>query len=66
MADFERLDFDDLTGNLMLFFKEGLISNIIVEGNFTRETLITRELQIKRGDYFVYDKAKESLENLSN
>ena len=66
LADFERLDFDDLTGTLMLFFNEGLISNIIVEGNFTRETLITREIQIKRGDYFVYEKAKESLENLSN
>ncbi|MCH7773772.1 MAG: patatin-like phospholipase family protein, partial [Bacteroidetes bacterium] len=66
LADFERLDFDELTGTLMLFFNEGLISNIIVKGNFTEETLITRELQIKRGEYFVYDKAKESLENLSN
>ena len=66
LADFERLDFDELTGTLMLFFNEGLISNIIVKGNFTRETLITRELQIKRGEYFVYDKVEESLENLSN
>lgn len=66
LADFERLDFDELTGTLMLFFNEGLISNIIVKGNFTRETLITRELQIKRGEYFIYDKVEESLENLSN
>ncbi len=61
LADFERLDFDELTGNLILFFDEGLISNIKVKGDFTGETLITRELQIKRGEYFVYDKAKESL-----
>jgi NTE family protein len=66
LADFERLDFDELTGNLMLFFNEGLISNIEVKGNFSRETLITRELQINAGDYFVYDKAKESLEKLSS
>jgi NTE family protein len=42
-----------------------LISNIKVKGNYTRETLITRELKIKKGGYFVYDKAKESLENLT-
>ncbi|MFC2094670.1 patatin-like phospholipase family protein [Bacteroidota bacterium] len=66
LADFERLDFDKLTGNLMLFFNEGLISNIEVKGNFTRESLITRDLQIKAGEYFVYDKVKESLENLSS
>jgi len=66
LADFERLDFNELTGNLILFFDEGFISDIKVKGNFTRETLITRELQIKKGEYFVYDKAKESLENLSN
>jgi len=66
LADFERLDFDELTGSLMLFFNEGLISKIEVKGNFTRESLITRELQIKAGEYFVYDKIKESLEGLSS
>jgi NTE family protein len=66
LADFERLDFDKQTGALMLFFDEGLISNIKVEGNYTRETLITRELKIKQGEYFVYDKAKESLDNLTS
>jgi len=66
LVDFERLDFNELTGNLILFFNEGLISDIKVKGNFTRETLITRELKIKIGEYFVYDNAKESLENLSN
>jgi NTE family protein len=66
LADFERLDFDELTGNLMLFFNEGLISNIEVRGNFTSESLISREIQIKVGEYFVYDKAKESLEKLSS
>ncbi|MGB5847533.1 MAG: patatin-like phospholipase family protein, partial [Ignavibacteriaceae bacterium] len=65
LADFERLDFDKITGTLILFFNEGLISNIKVKGNYTRETLITRELKIKKGGYFVYDKAKESLENLT-
>jgi len=65
LADFEKLDFDELTGSLILFFKKGLISNIKIKGNYSRETLITRELKLKKGDYFVYGKAKESLENLT-
>ena len=66
LADFERLDFDKQKGSLVLFFNEGLISNIKVVGNYTRETLITREVKLKTGDYFVYDKAKESLDNLTS
>jgi NTE family protein len=66
LADFERLDFDEITGNLILIFNEGLISDIEIIGNYSRKSLITRELKIKKGEYIVYHKVKESLENLTN
>jgi len=64
LANFKKLDFDELTGQLLLYFDEGIISTIRVEGNYTREALITREIPLKEGDYFVYDKIKMGLDNL--
>ena len=66
LADFKHLDFDNLTGTLMLYFDEGLISKIRIEGNYTRRTLITRELSIREGEYFTYEKARKSLDNLNS
>jgi NTE family protein len=66
LAGFSQLDFNEFTGNLVLSFDEGLISDIRVEGNYTRETLITREVPLAEGDYFIYDKVKEGLDNLSS
>jgi len=64
LADFTSLDFDELTGDLKLYFEEGLISEIQIEGNYTEPSLITREIPLKVGDYFVYDKVKRGLDNL--
>ena len=64
LANITKLDFDELTGQLLIFIDEGIISNIRVEGNYTRETLITREIPLADGDYFVYDKIKTGLDNL--
>ena len=64
LANLTKLDFDEITGQLLIYIDEGIISNIKVEGNYTRETLITREIPIKVGDYFVYDKIKMGLDNL--
>lgn len=66
LADIKEIDFDDITGNLMLYFDEGLISKISVEGNFTKENLIRRELPINEGDYFQYGVVKEGLDNLTS
>ena len=64
LANFNRITFDDLTGVLTLYFDEGIISKIRVEGKFSREALVTREVPIKPGDYFTYEKVKEGLDNL--
>ena len=64
LADFKSIDFDELTGALLLYFDEGLISEIQIEGNYTEASLITREIPLKAGDYFVYDKVKRALDNL--
>ncbi|UCH66630.1 MAG: BamA/TamA family outer membrane protein [Ignavibacterium sp.] len=64
LANLNKLDFDGQTGQLLLYFDEGIISSIRVEGNYTRETLITREIPIKEGDYFEYNKVKTGLDNL--
>jgi NTE family protein len=64
LANLKKLDFDEQLGQLLIYFDEGIISNIRVEGNYTRETLITREVPIKVGDYFEYDKVKTGLDNL--
>jgi NTE family protein len=64
LANLNKLDFDEQTGQLLLYFDEGIISSIRIEGNYTRETLITREIPIKEGDYFEYNKVKTGLDNL--
>ena len=64
LASLKKLDFNEETGRLLLYFDEGIISSIRVEGDYTRETLITREIPIKEGDYFEYEKVKIGLDNL--
>ena len=64
LANFVRLDFDESTGILMLYFDEGLISRIRVEGSYTGEELIKREVPIKEGDYLSFQKVREGLDNL--
>ncbi|MEJ2505996.1 MAG: patatin-like phospholipase family protein [Ignavibacteriaceae bacterium] len=64
LANCYRISFDELTGELILYFDEGKISEIRVEGKFARETLVTREIPIHSGDYFTYAKAKQGLDNL--
>jgi NTE family protein len=66
LADITQIYFDELTGNLMLYFEEGLISKIRVEGNYTSESLITREIPTNEGDYFLYDDVKKGLEKLTS
>ena len=64
LANAYNISFDELTGDLILYLDEGMISEIQVEGKFKMEDLVTREVPISPGDYFTYDKAKEGLDNL--
>ena len=58
--------FDEITGNLMLYFDEGLISEIRIEGYYKEKTLISRELVTHEGDFFRYENAKEELNKLTS
>jgi len=65
LANFVKEDFDPETGELLLYFDMGIISNIGSEGSYTNESLVLRELPFKAGDYLSYGKLKEGIKNLS-
>jgi NTE family protein len=65
LADVTDLSFNEESGTLFLYFDEGKISRIHLEGNErTAETIITREFPIKEGEYFLYKKVEQGLTNL--
>ncbi|OGU77311.1 MAG: hypothetical protein A2V93_11730 [Ignavibacteria bacterium RBG_16_34_14] len=65
LAALEEINFDRVTGRLSLSFDEGIISQIIVEGNkTTNPNVITREFPVKAGDYFLYQEISQGLTNL--
>jgi NTE family protein len=66
LAEIKQIEFDEMTGSLLLQIEEGLISEIHVEGKFTEETLIRRDVAIKEGDFFLYNDVKEGLEKLTS
>jgi len=65
LAVLEEISFDEFTGRLSLSFEEGIISQIIVEGNkITNSNVITREFPARAGDYFRYQEISRGLTNL--
>lgn len=65
LANISEISFDPETGRLGLFIDEGIISEIVTEGNSrTNPTIITREFPISEGDYFNIDKISKGLINL--
>lgn len=65
LAYIKDILFDAESGELTLIFDEGMISKIYVVGNErTAETVITRELPIKEGDYFLSKNVEVGLTNL--
>lgn len=65
LADVRSADFNKKTGKLLIEIEEGLISDIIVEGNeSTNENVIKREFPLKEGDYFKYEDIERGLINL--
>jgi len=63
LAKCSSVEFDKNTGQLKVFFNDGIISKVIIDAN-TSETLIDREFPIKAGDYFSYDVVKEAFTGL--
>ncbi|GBD88454.1 NTE family protein RssA [bacterium BMS3Abin03] len=65
IANFVKEDFDPASGELLLYFNMGIISDIRIEGSYTNKSLIMRELPFRPGDYLSYGKLKEGIKNLS-
>ncbi len=65
LADVNQIEFNNNTGVLYLTFDEGMISEIKIEGNeITDPTVITREIPLKKGEYFRYQPIEQALLNL--
>ena len=65
LATLEKYDFNPSGGVLNLYFDEGMISKIIIEGNnYTKRNVIMREFPLDAGEYFSYKDAQEGLTNL--
>jgi NTE family protein len=63
LTDFTKSEFDVSTGELILYFDSGVISDIIINSN-TDETVLRRELNIDEGDNLFYGDVKTGLDNL--
>lgn len=65
LANISEVSFDELTGRLRIFVNEGIISEIVTEGNdYSNSNIIKREFPIREGDYFDIDKISRGLTNL--
>jgi len=65
LSEFINHSFDVQTGKLILRFQMGRISEIEIDGSYTRKSLILREIPIKEGDFLTLKKLSEGLKNLS-
>ncbi len=62
LAEIEQVHYNKQTKEIDIIVKEGLIDNIIVEGNnITGNDLILREFSFNKGDYLVYSKIEKGL-----
>ena len=65
LAELENVTFNQDSSVLNLSFDEGKISEVKVEGNsYTSPSIITREIPLKKGDYFNYKNIEQGLVNL--
>ena len=66
LANIKEINFDE-QGKLWITVSEGYLEKILVEGNNkTKEKIITREINIKPGDLFDFEKVKKSLQKIYN
>ena len=66
LANIKEINFDE-QGKLWITISEGYLEKILVEGNNkTKEKVITREINIKPGDLFDFEKVKKSLQKIYN
>lgn len=66
LAKLERTEFDESSGVLTITINEGVLNEIIFEGNRkTRGYVIRREFPIRPGDVFKVDEAMRGIRNIS-
>ena len=66
LINIKEVNFDE-EGRLWIKISEGKLEKIVIEGNDkTKEKVIIREMTIKPGDLFNFEKAKKSLQNIYN
>jgi outer membrane protein insertion porin family len=66
LINIKDIDFDE-EGKLWINISEGRLEKIVIEGNDkTKEKVITREINIKPGDLFDFEKVKKSLQKIYN
>ena len=67
LANVNDIVFDKYSGKLIIEFSEGVLGNLVVEGNNnTNIGVITREFSTKSGDLLHYKNIKQGLNNLSS
>lgn len=65
LAELDSLHFDRINGHLYLHFKEGVISDVKINGNHqTEKTIISREFPLSAGNIFYYESIQQGLRNL--
>lgn len=65
LARIDKINFDETRGTLHIKINEGKIAKVIIRGNGkTKEEVITRELDIKPGEYLKIQEAEKGLANL--
>ena len=66
LISIKDINFDE-EGKLWINISEGRLEKIVIEGNDkTKEKVITREINIKPGDLFDFEKVKKSLQKIYN
>ena len=66
LINIKDINFDE-EGKLWINISEGRLEKIVIEGNDkTKEKVITREINIKPGDLFDFEKVKKSLQKIYN
>lgn len=66
LINIKDINFDE-EGKLWINISEGRLEKIVIEGNDkTKEKVITREINIKHGDLFDFEKVKKSLQKIYN
>ncbi len=67
LATVNDIIYDKYTGKLTVEFSEGVVGELIIEGNKNTDVgVITREFSTEKGDLVKYNNLKQGLDNLSS